>query len=69
MKRYKGGRNFRESPKGEVRRIPIPRTSVDKGKNKGRGEPYAPARPPSFRGTYIVLATFCPGSFFPWVAT
>jgi hypothetical protein len=23
--------NFRESPKGEVRRIPIPRTSVNKG--------------------------------------
>src|SRR5215211_4978330 len=28
--------NFRESPKGEVRRIPIPRTWVNKGKKKGR---------------------------------
>src|SRR5215218_1358324 len=27
--------NFAESPKGEVRRIPIPRTSVNKGKRKG----------------------------------
>src|SRR5215208_4672227 len=30
-----GKRNFRESPKGEVRRIPIPRTSVNEGKRKG----------------------------------
>src|SRR5829696_9323726 len=36
VKGYKGWRNFRESPKGEVRRIPIPRTSVNKGKKKGR---------------------------------
>jgi hypothetical protein len=28
--------NFRESPKGEVRRIHIPRTWVNKGKWKGR---------------------------------
>jgi hypothetical protein len=35
--------NFRESPKGEVRRIPIPRTPVNKViKNWGRGC-YAPA--------------------------
>jgi hypothetical protein len=27
--------NFRESPNGEVRRIPIPRTPVNKGKRKG----------------------------------
>src|SRR5918995_2353434 len=27
--------NFRESPKGEVRRIPIPRTWVNKGKRRG----------------------------------
>jgi hypothetical protein len=32
--------NFAESPKGELRRIPIPRTSVNKGKRKGRG--YSP---------------------------
>jgi hypothetical protein len=29
--------NFAESPKGEVRRIPIPRTSVNKGMKKDRG--------------------------------
>jgi len=29
--------NFGECSKGEVRRIPIPRTSVNKGKKKGRG--------------------------------
>jgi hypothetical protein len=29
--------NFRESRKGEVRRIPIPRTPVNKGMRKGRG--------------------------------
>jgi hypothetical protein len=28
--------NFRECPKGEVRRISIPRTQVNKGKRKGR---------------------------------
>jgi hypothetical protein len=28
--------NFRECPKGEVRRIPIPRTRVNKGKRKSR---------------------------------
>src|SRR5215208_6377680 len=31
----RGYANFAESPKGEVRRIPIPRTSVNKGKRKG----------------------------------
>src|SRR5215203_1671548 len=30
--------NFRECPKGEVRRIPIPRTPVNKGKSEGRGQ-------------------------------
>jgi hypothetical protein len=30
------GANFREHPKGEVRRILIPRTTVNKGKKKGR---------------------------------
>ena len=29
--------NFGECPKGEVRRIPIPRTSVNRGKEKDRG--------------------------------
>jgi hypothetical protein len=29
--------NFRECPKGEVRRISIPRTPVNKGMKKGRG--------------------------------
>src|SRR5215207_7720798 len=29
--------NFAESPKGELRRISIPRTPVNKGKKKGRG--------------------------------
>jgi hypothetical protein len=29
--------NFGESPKGEVRRISIPRTRMNKGKKKGRG--------------------------------
>src|SRR5215217_4788391 len=29
--------NFREYPKGEVRRIPLPRTPVNKGKKKGWG--------------------------------
>src|SRR5215207_10995061 len=29
--------NFVESPKGELRRISIPRTLVNKGKRKGRG--------------------------------
>src|SRR5215208_561469 len=37
VKGYKGWRNFGESPKGEVRRIPIPRTRVNKGMRKGRG--------------------------------
>jgi hypothetical protein len=31
------GANFRECPKGEVRRILIPRTSVNKGIRKGKG--------------------------------
>jgi len=31
------GANFRESPKGEVRRIPIPRTPVNKGKKEKKG--------------------------------
>src|SRR5215208_4958718 len=30
VKGYKGWRNFRESPKGEVRRIPIPRIPVNR---------------------------------------
>jgi hypothetical protein len=34
---------FRELRKGEVRRIPLPRTSVNKGMKKGRGCCYAPA--------------------------
>src|SRR5215212_1197814 len=29
--------NFRECPKGEVRRIPIPRTPVNKGKKEKKG--------------------------------
>ena len=29
--------NFRECPKAEVPRIPIPRTTVNKGKKEGRG--------------------------------
>jgi hypothetical protein len=35
MKGYNVWRNFRESPKSEVRRITIPRTSVNKGEKKG----------------------------------
>ena len=35
--------NFAESPKGEVRRIPIPRTRVNKGIKKGQGCYHAPA--------------------------
>jgi hypothetical protein len=31
----KAWRNFREGPKGELLRIPIPRTRVNKGKRKG----------------------------------
>jgi hypothetical protein len=31
---HNAGGNFRECPKGEVRRIPIPRTPVNKGKKK-----------------------------------
>ena len=34
--------NFGEDPKGEVRRIRLPRTPVNKGKKKGRGLCYAP---------------------------
>jgi hypothetical protein len=30
-------RNFAEGPKGEVRRIHIPRTPVNKGERQGRG--------------------------------
>src|ERR687897_717720 len=33
----KAWRNFREGPKGEVRRISIPHTPVNKGMRKGRG--------------------------------
>src|SRR5215211_2263855 len=36
--------NFGESPKGEVRRIPIPRTRVNKGTKKGQSC-YAPTPP------------------------
>ena len=36
------GANFRELRYGDVRRIHIPRTSVNKGKREGRGC-YAPA--------------------------
>jgi hypothetical protein len=32
-----GVANFRESPKGEVRRILLPRTLVNERKGKGRG--------------------------------
>src|SRR5918993_898075 len=39
MRGYKSWRNFAESPKGEVRRIPIPRTPVNKGKEKA-GDPF-----------------------------
>src|SRR5215217_6342560 len=44
MKGNKGGRNFRELRKAEVqlRRIPLPRTSVNKARRKWRG-PYGPA--------------------------
>jgi hypothetical protein len=35
--------NFRELRNGEVRRMPIPRTRVNKGKREGRGCYYAPA--------------------------
>ncbi len=31
------GANFREFVTGEVRRIPLPRTRVNKGNKKGRG--------------------------------
>jgi hypothetical protein len=44
--------NFGESPKGEVRRIPIPRTPVNKGKKKVR-------MPPALRGpalSYVRLS-------------
>jgi hypothetical protein len=37
MNGYKGWRNFREFYNGEVRRIPIPRTWVNKGIKKDRG--------------------------------
>ena len=47
MRGYKAWRNFRESPKGEVRRIPIPRTPVNKGKRKDQSY-YAPALPSCF---------------------
>jgi hypothetical protein len=42
--------DFRECPKGEVRRILIPRTSVNSGKKKGRGDDPRPFRAanPSF---------------------
>ena len=43
-----GYTNFVESPKGEVRRILIPRASVNKGKKKGRAlwpGPYRPGHP------------------------
>src|SRR4051794_26566282 len=33
--------NFRESSKGEVRRISLPRTRMNKGKGKGRGCNYS----------------------------
>ena len=36
--------NFRECPKGEVLRIPIPRTSVNKRKKKGAESRRTPAR-------------------------
>src|SRR5215212_7742288 len=36
VKGYKGWHNFREHLRGEVRRTPIPRTPVNKGKRKGR---------------------------------
>src|SRR5215211_8332209 len=36
VKGYKGWRNFRESPKGEVRRTPIPHTRVNKGERMSR---------------------------------
>ena len=45
---------FRESPKGEVRRIPIPRTGVNKGKEKGQS-----AWPRPFTHSYFCSATKC----------
>src|SRR5215208_465448 len=44
VKGCKRRRNFGESPKGEVRRNPIPRTRLNKGTREGRGC-YAPTPP------------------------
>ena len=37
LDKYSGGANFSELRRGEVRRIPLPRTPVNKGMKKGRG--------------------------------
>ena len=37
--------NFRESPKGELRRIPLPRTSVNTGKKKRKDQGFLQPRP------------------------
>jgi hypothetical protein len=47
--------NFGESPKGEVPRIPIPRTSMNKGKSEGQGV-VAPALRPH-HGSMNALST------------
>src|SRR5919106_1676273 len=54
--------DFRESPKGEVRRIPIPGTSVNKDKKKGRGVAAAPA---SFSRVGLPLPLLLP-LLLPW---
>jgi hypothetical protein len=53
--------DFLECPKGEVRRIPIPRTPVNKRKKKGR----SPAGPRPCR-LGIILAVLLPCLLYPW---
>ena len=57
---------FAESPKGEVRRIPIPRTPVNKGKKKGRGSD-APALGLMDSLLYYVVSSQPPPVVFPVV--
>src|SRR5919112_3377032 len=47
--------NFRECPKGELRRIPIPRTPVNKGKKKRRAGAITPR--PSYKGQFAAGAS------------
>jgi hypothetical protein len=62
MRGYKAWRNFRESPKGEVRRNPIPRNTVNKGRKKGWESSFSP-------GLFLISSYVLASSYVNWNCT